>query len=207
MIVSNFARIDRSDRDRYHLCLEETRRRGCWRGKTGSSSFNFSLARCSNFRRHGKGNQIQSRENSVCSIVGALRGEAPAPFHRILISLFKQESKGCRCSALDLIVSSVGSTPRGEHAADLVSRRESGCRWNTRSNAFSFARRWRVFPGFDETFIRLNISRRNITFNDLSSPLALSRSSYYKRISREKRKIRLYRDDFFFPNMMILSRD
>lgn len=36
MIVSNFARIDRSDRDRYHLCLEETRRRGCWRGKTGS---------------------------------------------------------------------------------------------------------------------------------------------------------------------------
>lgn len=170
-------------------------------------SFNFSLARCSNFRRHGKGNQIQSRENSVCSIVGALRGEAPAPFHRILISLFKQESKGCRCSALDLIVSSVGSTPRGEHAADLVSRHESGCRWNTRSNAFSFARRWRVFPGFDETFIRLNISRRNITFNDLSSPLALSRSSYYKRISREKRKIRLYRDDFFFPNMMILSRD
>ena len=207
MIVSNFARIDRSDRDRYHLCLEETRRRGCWRGKTGSSSFNFSLARCSNFRRHGKGNQIQSRENSVCSIVGALRGEAPAPFHRILISLFKQESKGCRCSALDLIVSSVGSTPRGEHAADLVSRHESGCRWNTRLNAFSFARRWRVFPGFDETFIRLNISRRNITFNDLSSPLALSRSSYYKRISREKRKIRLYRDDFFFPNMMILSRD
>lgn len=207
MIVSNFARIDRSDRDRYHLCLEETRRRGCWRGKTGSSSFNFSLARCSNFRRHGKGNQIQSREKPVCSIVGALRGEAPAPFHRILISLFKQESKGCRCSALDLIVSSVGSTPRGEHAADLVSRRESGCRWNTRSNAFSFARRWRVFPGFDETFIRLNISRRNITFNDLSSPLALSRSSYYKRISREKRKIRLYRDDFFFPNMMILSRD
>lgn len=80
----------------------------------------------------------------------------------------------------------VGSTPRGEHAADLVSRRESGCRWNTRSNAFSFARRWRVFPGFDETFIRLNISRRNITFNDLSSPLALSRSSYYKRISRKK---------------------
>lgn len=207
MIVSNFARIDRSDRDRYHLSLEETRRGGCCQGKTGSSSFNFSLARCSNFRRHGKGNQIQSRENSVCSIVGALRGEAPAPFHRILISLFKQESKGCRCSALDLIVSSVGSTPRGEHAADLVSRHESGCRWNTRSNAFSFARRWRVFPGFDETFIRLNISRRNITFNDLSSPLALSRSSYYKRISREKRKIRLYRDDFFFPNMMILSRD
>lgn len=129
MIVSNFARIDiDSDRDRYHLSLKETRRGGCCQGKTGSSSFNFSLARCSNFRRHGKGNQIQSREKPVCSIVGALRGEAPAPFHRILISLFKQESKGCRCSALDLIVSSVGSTPRGEHAADLVSRRESGCR-------------------------------------------------------------------------------
>lgn len=140
----------------------------------------------------------EPREEPVCSIVGALRGEAPAPFHRILISLFKQESKGCRCSALDLIVSSVGSTPRGEHAADLVSRRESGCRWNTRSNAFSFARRWRIFPGFDETFIRLNISRRNITFNDLSSPLALSRSSYYKRISRKKEN-KIVSRWFLFP--------
>lgn len=37
---------------------------------------------------------------------------------------------------LDLIVSSVGSTPRGEHAADLASRRERSCRWNTFKRVF-----------------------------------------------------------------------
>lgn len=161
-----------SDRNHYHPPLVEKSSRGGWCRRKAPSS-NFSLARCSNFRQHGKGNQIQSRENTVCSIVRALRGEALAPFHRILISLFKQESKGCRYSALDLIVSSVGSsTPWGEHAADLVSRRGRNRRWNTFKHVF--LREKTVvdgISGFNETFIRWNTRRNIIMFNrrDLSS--------------------------------------
>lgn len=119
--------------------MEKSSRGGWCRRKAPSS--NFSLARCSNFRQYGKGNQIQSRENTVCSIVRALRGEALAPFHRILISLFKQESKGCRYSALDLIVS---DRRRREGNTLPISYRDEGETVDeTRSNTFSFAkRRW-----------------------------------------------------------------
>lgn len=129
-----------SDRNHYHPPLVEKSSRGGWCRRKAPSS-NFSLARCSNFRQHGKGNQIQSRENTVCSIVRALRGEALAPFHRILISLFKQESKGCRYSALDLIVS---DRRRREGNTLPISYRDEGETVDeTRSNTFSFAkRRW-----------------------------------------------------------------
>lgn len=129
-----------SDRNHYHSPLVEKSSRGGWCRRKAPSS-NFSLARCSNFRQHGKGNQIQSRENTVCSIVRALRGEALAPFHRILISLFKQESKGCRYSALDLIVS---DRRRREGNTLPISYRDEGETVDeTRSNTFSFAkRRW-----------------------------------------------------------------
>lgn len=128
-INSNFTRINIDPIGIIIISLwKNDAQKGCRRRKTRS---NFSLVRCSNFRRHGKGNQIQSRENPVCSCV-TRRGTHSFPPD----SHFVVQTRIQGMPLLDLIVSSVGSTPRGEHAADLASRRERSCRWNTFKRVF-----------------------------------------------------------------------
>lgn len=104
---------------------------------------------------------------------------------------------------LDLIVSSVGSTPRGEHAADLASRRERSCRWNTFKRVF--LREKMVADGsLDLMKLSFDETREEILclIAVIYLLLALNRSTdplfAMKTRSSWRKKIRLYRDDFFF---------
>lgn len=79
-IINNFVRIDSTNLiwfNHYHLEESFEKDLGEDVGEK-ERAFHLPTFRCLNFRQHGKRNEIQSRENTVCSIV-ALRGSLSFP--------------------------------------------------------------------------------------------------------------------------------